>query len=113
MKDLTREQLILEFRKMWNWIADETEKRQHIVFKDNYFKENGITNIPMNHCYLCQLCLEQCSNCPVYWGKDCFGYDIYCYDDDSPYELWLDAYDWEEATELAREIANLPLKEVK
>ncbi len=30
---LTRKQAIDEHRKMWNWIADETEKRGEIVKK--------------------------------------------------------------------------------
>ena len=35
---LTREQAIMEHRKMWNWIADETLRLKRRVPKDNYFE---------------------------------------------------------------------------
>lgn len=111
MIDLTREQAVKEYRKMWKWIADETEKRKTKVYKDQYFTENKIIDIPRNLCYLCEMCHFVCSECPcpVDWGED---EDIVlCGDFESPYDSWVDSYDWKDSARLAREIANLPLKE--
>lgn len=34
---LTREQAIKEHRKMWRWIAEETENRRYCVSKTKYY----------------------------------------------------------------------------
>ena len=49
----------------------------------------------------------KCWNCAVIWGV---GID-YCEDYGSPFEQWVDSCNWKESAELARKIANLPLKE--
>ena len=110
-KKLTKEQAtaVKNFRKMWNWIADETEKRKVKVLKEDYFKANKITDIPRNLCYLCEMCNAVCSRCAVDWGED---RDIlFCDDNYSSYDKWVLATSWEYSARLAREIANLPLKE--
>ena len=47
---LTREQAIAEHRKMWNWIADETEKLKRRVGEREYFLAMGIRKIPFVEC---------------------------------------------------------------
>ena len=72
--ELSRQQAVKEFRKMWKWISDETLKRRRIVYKEDYFKANNIVEIPMNKCYLCELAIPQtgCDGCPVEWeGRRC------------------------------------------
>ncbi len=49
----------------------------------------------------------KCWNCAVIWGV---GID-YCETYGSPFEEWVHSRNWEESAVLAREIANLPLKE--
>lgn len=108
-KDDSAKKAIKNFRKMWNWIAYETEKRKRKVHKYQYFTENKIIDIPRNQCYLCEMCHSVCSECPVDWGED---KDIlFCEDFESPYDSWTDSYDWKDSARLARKIANLPLKE--
>ena len=114
---LTKSQAIAEHRKMWNWIADETEKRGTIVIKSDYFSEHGIAIIPPFECYCCEYATETrngCGNCPIDWGADtdslmCM--DKYThYDGQGLYNQWLDAKEYgelEDAICLAREIAQL------
>lgn len=103
--ELTKEEAISEHRKMWNWIADETENHKRKVLKIEYFYENNIKIIPLSHCYCCQYIndtSEHCNNnCIIDWGES-----NYCLNGD--YKKWSDTCDWEEAARLARIIANLP-----
>ena len=107
--NLSREQSIAEHRKMWNWIADETEKLKRRVGERGYFLAMGIRKIPFVECYCCNFCHynPECCNerCIIDWGEG-----IRCVD--SYYKEWLCADDWKEAARLARIIANLPEREV-
>ncbi|MFR2774827.1 MAG: hypothetical protein ACLTBR_03240 [Anaerostipes sp.] len=125
MEKLTREQAVSLHRKMWNWIADETERTRTIINKYEYFKAMGITysyDIPDYACYCCEYAIQQnneeyenrCKCCPLDWGSDCDEY--MCLDKkfmgyyDGLFERWnlaTSIYDIEESIELAREIANL------
>lgn len=109
---LTREEAIENHRKMWNWIADETELWQRKVYKEDYFEKNKIKNAPYLKCYCCEYNIRNnrlyCGeNCIVNWEntdiientKDCTN---------SYYEDWCCEEDWQEAARLARIIANLP-----
>lgn len=113
--ELTREQAIAEHRKMWNWIADEIEKENHVFdieeLKDLYlgvFKKMSIC--PIERCFLCEYSMEQlnktgngvtCDHCPVIKadGYGCLG--------GLHYEVCR-SYTWQEQAKLARQIANLP-----
>ena len=76
---LTRRQALNKHRKMWNWIADETEKRGEIVEKRDYFamlhKENPFLSV-LHNCYCCEYNAthtlknsdEPCDCCPINWG---------------------------------------------
>lgn len=109
-------------RRLWSWIARETEKREEIVFKDEFFEVAGMmdASCPRNCCYACdfvksryrEACLfRHCSECPFAWrtisGETVDG----CIGDNSIYTAWKGSSSWKEAAELAYMIANLPLKE--
>lgn len=108
--NLTRDQAISEHRKMWNWIADETENHKRKVLKIEYFLTMGINDIPFNECYCCEFNEQNDSydsycgnNCIINWesGMGCMR---------SYFFRWIvcDSKNWQEATRLARIIANLP-----
>ena len=115
---LTREEAIANHRKMWNWIADETERLKRVVLKPEYFKEHNISHneVPRFSCYCCGFdlhcwSLPLCGACPIIWGVNTEMYA--CLNEKSPYKKWnivVKRYsdDWESAAKLAREIANLP-----
>lgn len=115
---LTREEAIANHRKMWNWIADETERLERVVLKPEYFKEHNISHndFPMHFCYCCSFdltywSLPLCGACPINWGVNTEMQA--CCNKKSPYKKWRIvvnhySHDWESAAKLAREIANLP-----
>lgn len=107
---LTREQAIAEHRKMWNWIADQIERKRKYLsisgLKDKYFFMLKMKIWPVDRCYLCQYANEhsktfQCDNCPVEKpdGVGCLGGLYYAVNR---------AETWQEQASLARQIANLP-----
>ena len=53
---MTREEAIANHRKMWRWIADETERRECAVKKTDYFDAMGIheEDRPLSNCYCCE-----------------------------------------------------------
>ena len=117
---------------MWNWIADQTEQRQTIVGKTEFFTEHGIPlyikgGPVVCECFCCQFAFEEkqrgighesrCIYCPLTWvdgqpdrtAKD-KGWG--CIDKSSPFTAWgrLKPTEWKEAARIARVIANLPEK---
>lgn len=118
MMKLTREEAIANHRKMWNWIADETERLERVVLKPEYFKKHSISNndIPLHFCYCCSFDLHfwhlpLCGACPINWGVNVELKS--CCDKKTPYKKWgiivhHYPFDWKSAAKLAREIANLP-----
>lgn len=127
MKPLSKEQAIKEHRKMWNWIADETLKRQEIVTKEDYMKEVFLKESPDNkipslYCFCCEYVdqLNQkgfsCKFCPLIWDND-YPNSMFCSILGSIYLIWLDFCNshantyYIKASKLAREIANLPERE--
>lgn len=127
---LTREEAIAEFRKMWNWIADETEKRQEIVDKQTYFRENYLEMVD-SACYCCEygkqavindLAEMACDACPIDFGDHDADKPLsHCIRRESPFWNWsiaccIDEYeegDWRKAAWCARQIANLPERVVE
>ncbi len=131
MKTLTKDEAIRLHRKLWSWIAEETEKQGRKVEKREYFKTMGVAeeDIPLDECYCCEFvsqlrqrkykgyCLELC---PLDWGaENDMGYKR-VYDSIYPdtckigygyFRQWLNTKSPEEAAELARIIAELPEKE--
>ena len=121
---LTREQAITEHRKMWNWIADKTEERGEKVKKENYFRENGITDDVCSLCYCCEFARQlmylshyttkKCVFCPIKWGDNA---NARCSNDGKDslgiYSKWIASSignDYNSSAQLAREIAYLPEK---
>lgn len=115
---LTREEAIANHRKMWNWIADETERRENCATKSDYFKILFDLPIPRDECYCCEyahdIALHSiCSVCPLLWGSN---FSTCVFDGSSEnktglYVQWLRACekkDWQKSAHLARVIANLP-----
>ena len=117
---LTKEQAILEHRKMWNWIADESEKRKLIIKKRDYFEFIEALSPPLFDCYCCEYNSLQndangiinCEKCPIDWGstRNSFMCEDLHIDGNRGglYAQWRTCSDVETAVRLAREIANLP-----
>ena len=70
---LTKQQAIEGHRKMWNWIADEIEKRKHTCrifnLKMIYCHEN-VLNL-QNDCFCCEYTDSidnTCDSCILDWG---------------------------------------------
>ena len=112
---LTKSEAVREHRKMWNWIADETEKRKEKVEKEDYFIEVepycSIREEREELCWCCEYvssiedgwdeCWACWACCPIVWPnrKHC----IY-----ETFGKWDIETNWKRAAELARQIANLP-----
>lgn len=125
----TKEEYEAAFRYMWNWIADETIKREDIVSKCEFFEEHlfdytlfTVKDAPLNYCYMCEYtkCIStkydivpNCKKCPVKWGgcMDEVSNKRECTRTGAEYDLWYNASDWQSASVYARAIANLPLKD--
>ena len=113
---LTREQAIIEHRKMWNWIADNLGKTNETVYdlKERYCYENDFELV--QHCFCCQYTGLNCGYCPFYWGGEKNEFNTFCeaYVKDAinwyKAELASHTGNFEEAAEIARKIANLPEK---
>lgn len=111
---MTREEAIENHRKMWNWIADETEKRKKKVSKVEYFMAHNLNRCHLD-CYCCQYVsinkFNNCEACPVEWE----GETGLCLDTDSLYFRFSSThyYDYKSAAKYAREIANLPERKIK
>lgn len=126
--ELTKEKAIEEHRKMWNWIANELlkpETQTHNLsvydLKTKYCNKHGV-NI-LHNCWCCeydyQFADDTCMNCPLIWGTESELEDYFCEGDmDKTIEgLWSIADEhsnhgeYEGASKLARQIANLLEKE--
>ena len=130
---LTKAEAIQKCRDMWNWIADETERRNCVVDKEEYFVEHGMEeNEVVNGCYLCEYDFagnpefKTCHFCPIDFGE------VEEYDEegcrnnpcidalDSPFRKWNIQMgrcwavngEYDILAKFAREIANLPEREV-
>lgn len=79
--NLTREQAIIEHRKMWNWIAEECLKRKKKVLKADYLFNENKRYYPPLHCYCCGYAMQhvkdyddgypqRCRYCPIDWGSN-------------------------------------------
>ena len=120
MKKLTKKEAIKRHRKMWNWIADETERTGKFCDKYDYFDVMKIPrgDCPRALCYCCEYAIQQntggfigrCKYCPLDWDSE--SDEFMCYDgkqflEQGLFARWKMAVDIEERVDLAREIANL------
>ena len=122
---LTFDEAIENHRQMWNWIADETEKRKMAIHKQKYFKENEIDYIYCD-CYCCQYAIDNsdviidshicrnCEICPIDWGIESENVNYAkCCDYNALYNIWRDYLffnNWKSAAKCAKQIANLPAR---
>uniref|UniRef100_A0AAU8B0C4 Uncharacterized protein n=1 Tax=Dulem virus 36 TaxID=3145754 RepID=A0AAU8B0C4_9CAUD len=126
--ELTREQAIAEHRKMWNWIADESEKRNVMLNKTHYFIEHNINaNELKDYCFACEYAYQTyqtkgkkhstkfCNYCPLVWESNRRTFMCECkdhrLDDLGLFALWRNSKTIEEHVRYARLLANLPEKE--
>ena len=126
--ELTKEKAIEEHRKMWNWIADEIIKRGKPVGEKEYIKLFFPEEQVESQSFLCEFVGrdEECGDeCPLDWGitKHCSGVIRKREEGkivETIYGLYLSYIEYafyhkncEKASEIAREIANLPEKSSK
>lgn len=108
---LTKKLAIELHRKLWRWIADETERRRCFVEKIDY--------PPFRHidvdvaCWCCKYARQEigsltkktCTKCPIKWKYgECLGRGR----GKGEYKKWENATTWQEAAHWARVIAELP-----
>ena len=111
MKD--KQWYVDQHRAMWNWIADQIEKRKQIqdilILKSDWCKSNDV-NVKGN-CFACQYSYDEDKNCDdgclFNWSdSDDF---VSCFD--SYYLECHCVFLWQKQAALARKIANLPVRE--
>lgn len=120
MEELTKKQAVEEHRKMWRWIAEETEKQKRVITKEEYLSLYYKDIYLVNAWFCCEYSVQQgglCKKCPINWDSECDKYmccDKTNFEDDNLYALWTEAGDtenWKKAAEVARQIAELPESE--
>lgn len=125
--------LVNHHRNMWNWIADETEKRCSLVRVEDYAKLNPHVYELVNEDYACEYatyCYEQvigqsgedgvfCTYCLFDWpetnvhgSKSCTYWDFSDNAKKNIYDRFLAETDPAKYAELARVIANMPVRTV-
>lgn len=117
-EELTREEAIRRHRTMWNWLADQAEKTGNLFSKSHAFSALWPDEdwVPIAECWMCELagdCYDG-STCALVWPNGrCAPYigkgNEYLFSD------WVFAQCMgytKEYINLAREIANLPEREV-
>lgn len=111
MHKLTLKEVVDNHKVLWTWLADESLKRKRKVEKHEYFIEHEICypNVPYEQCYCCEYVVQnslkgECENCPLSWGS------VACFRGKALFIKWLGEDNYIKAAELARQIANLPLK---
>lgn len=113
---LTFTQTVEMFRKHWNTIADMTPEEMkecgHVEdIKRRALHKMEIDEIIYMNCFCCEYSEMMCHICPIKWAgcvSRCVGFN-------GEYALFSEAINNEEygqAAEIAREIANLPAREM-
>lgn len=122
MRTITKEEAIALHRQMWNQIADMLEAGEKIGFvgtcKQEALDRLGIprNERPELNCYCCEYNKQNkvdnvCGKCPLNWTGAEHAWEDSCGFDEAPYQQFciaLNREDYDKATKLAREIANLP-----
>lgn len=108
---ITKKLAVALHRKLWNWIAEETETQQRCVQKWEYpyFLKHDIRHL----CFCCEYTKMDCDKCPIKWNiKNKNAFAVPC--TLAEFGEWRDAVDvgdWHEAARIARVIAELPERE--
>lgn len=112
----SKEWYVQKHREMWNWIADHIENEQSIqdIFELKKTFCRYIGEKPKCYCFSCQydmddLFTSQCQRCLFDFGGS--RNQCSCEERISIYYKCRDAETWKEQAELARKIANLPVRE--
>lgn len=138
MAFLTKEECVRRHRLLWNYIADEILEQEKVPwnYKEKAFEHFGWYNgVIFNYCWACYYCQMKdfemvdtentnswinCHNCLFDWhGRGDEPWDAewsnYCDDGMTLYSrfdtLRNTNKDWKEAARIAREIANMPVRE--
>ena len=124
---MTKEEAIKKHCEMWLDIAKKTRSAGIGVSKDYYFISHGITELPMNNCWMCEYTRQlspsgvylDCNLCPIDWGSKSRSGKANCLSWKSPFKTWHNLMMRGEGTrvsmyfelaELAEMIANLPVR---
>ena len=115
MAFLTKEECVRRHRLLWNYVADQILEQKKVPwnYKEEAFEHFGWHNGDMfNYCWACYYCqmkdYEIVDNEDAEWSN-------YCDDGMTLYSrfhtLRNTNEDWEKAARIAREIANMPVRE--
>lgn len=125
---LTKEQAIIEHRKMWNWIADQYKNRTDLLNETEdveglkkYYIDTVFPNEWVEcNCFCCEYDVKFggiCDQCPVEWNSVC-DINMCLYKDYGKKNLYGELFDvnhdgcfncdFSYCADLARQIANLP-----
>jgi len=126
---ITKREAIKEYRKMWNWIADETERTGECKSQEDYLEFVGIDPKDLaNKCFLCEYSknktlssvkypLSECNFCPLdfesYIKLNCSCRSIVDNEDNGLYVKYREYLAFEDVygvIDTARQIANLSEK---
>lgn len=126
---LTKEQAVVEHRRMWNWIAQQYRAGEHHnveEMKRRYISgELGKSpDLICNHCFCCEYSIHTgkdsgglCANCPIKWPSDAEEYfciDAHVLDDGEGLYMEACSISIQQACDVGRlislveQIANLP-----
>ena len=119
--ELTREEAIRRHRKLWNYIADQTERTGKVIDKTDalVLLWPGTVAVLAN-CWLCEYAGKKCMEhaCPICWpGGYCVSRPNEKYTNSGLYDLLIQEQKSKDPNvkfyaALARVIANLPEREV-
>ena len=106
VKKMTREEAISKHRKMWRWLAENPGKME-----EDYLETFDPGADLVSECYLCEYTYSRpCNECPLEWpGGVCSGRGRL-------FTAWSSAMnrgEYDVAAEIAKQIAELPEKELK
>ena len=110
MEGLTKEEAVRRHRMLWNYIADESEKRGYPISKTEAISAlwpDLPVDVPIGDCWACEYSIN-CISCIIKWPGG------YCGNTEKTiglYSEWRRAYlrrNIEMVIKLAKEIANLP-----
>lgn len=133
MAFLTKEECIRRHRLLWNYIADQFEEQEEIFldYKEEAFEHFGwnvFIGRDFSYCWACYYnkmkrlemvddpkCAEvrNCQYCLFDWNKGEYE-NNYCGYYHTLFDQFLDSTfskNWKEASRIAREIANMPVRE--
>ena len=111
----TKEQAIADFRRLWRWLAEDSNRRKESW--PEWENNGGTVRQCGNNCPLCEYTLGltddnfHCKECPIEWPKtDCVLQGLICVPCElSFFGLWMET-DGKDRQDLAKKISELPEK---